>query len=189
MHPDHVGPRPRHADEIAHPLEQPGLELGVVPLRGERPAQSRLRARRQYSDTVPSPTPQARAIARCGRRCSSFSRRISRTCLIDSLSVMSVGALLPEGPPYRRAATTDELSGSESAITIPGRGDHDAPEFAIRMKRNERSGWIGTGDHDRPEPSLSSASAFSTQKRMSMSRYITVALVRCSSACSRLPVR
>jgi hypothetical protein len=27
----------------------------------------------------------------------------------------------------------------------------------IRMKRNERSGWIGTGDHDGPEPSPKAA--------------------------------
>jgi len=112
------------------------------------------RARRQYSDTVPRPTPQARAIARWGRRCSYFSRRISRTCLISSLSVMSVGTLLPRGPPYRAGRATDERSRSESAITIPGMGDHDAPESAIRIDRNERSGSAGTGDQDGPEPAV-----------------------------------
>jgi hypothetical protein len=46
---------------------------------------------------------------------------------------------------------TDERSGSESAITIPGTGDHDAPESTIRINRNERSGWTGTGDQDASE--------------------------------------
>jgi len=36
---------------------------------------------------------------------------------------------------------------------------------------------------------FNSASAFSSQNRMSISRYIVVAVVRCSCACSRLPVR
>ncbi len=36
---------------------------------------------------------------------------------------------------------------------------------------------------------LSSLSTCSSQKRMSMSRYIVVAVLRCSCACSRLPVR
>jgi hypothetical protein len=36
---------------------------------------------------------------------------------------------------------------------------------------------------------LSSASAFSNQHVIPISRYIVVAVVRCSSACSRLPVR
>jgi hypothetical protein len=53
------------------------------------------------------------------------------------------GPSFPGGPPYRRAVATDERSGSESAITIPGRGDHDAPGSMIRMKRNERSGSAG----------------------------------------------
>src|SRR5437899_2713429 len=35
--------------------------------------------------------------------------------------------------------------------------------------------------------SLSSASACSSQNRMSISRYIVVAVVKCSCACSRLP--
>src|SRR6266705_2514547 len=102
-------------------------------------------ARRQYSDTVPRPTPQARAMARWARRCSYFSRRISRTCLINSLSVMSVGALLPRGLPYRVGQATDERSGSESAITIPGTGDQDASEYAgdrraLSFPRREREG-------------------------------------------------
>jgi hypothetical protein len=66
--------------------------------------------------TVPTPTPQARAMARWGRRCSYFRRRISRTCLISSLSVIAVRALLgghPTGAPgYRRAIRS-------------GPGDHD----------------------------------------------------------------
>ena len=37
--------------------------------------------------------------------------------------------------------------------------------------------------------SIVSASAFSSQNRMSISRYIAVAVVRCSSARSGLPVR
>ena len=38
-------------------------------------------------------------------------------------------------------------------------------------------------------PAPSSASAFSSQNRMSISRYIVVAVVRCSCAWSRFPVR
>src|SRR6266849_3763071 len=93
-------------------------------------------------------------MARWARRCSYLSRRISRTCLINSLSVMSVGALLPRGHPTEWGQATDERSGSESAITIPGTGDQDAPESVIRIKRNERSGWIGTGDQDASEYAL-----------------------------------
>ena len=40
--PGHVRHRPGDADEVADPLEQAGLELDVVPLRGQRPAQARL---------------------------------------------------------------------------------------------------------------------------------------------------
>src|SRR5262249_36666859 len=47
------------------------------------------------------------------------------------------GPSFPEGHPTRQAAATDERSGSESAITIPGMGDHDPLESAIRIKRNE----------------------------------------------------
>ena len=46
----------------------------------------------------------------------------------------------------------------------------------------------GTGTH----PHLSvpcAASACCNQNRMSISRYIVVAVVKCSRACSRLPVR
>ena len=39
----------------------------------------------------------------------------------------------------------------------PGMGDHDAPESAIRMDRNERSGSAGTGDQDGPEYPVESA--------------------------------
>jgi len=45
---------------------------------------------------------------------------------------------------------------------------------------------LGTAAHANP---FNSASAFSSQKRMSISRYIVVAVVRCSRACSRLPMR
>jgi len=40
--PGHVGQGSGHTDEVADPLEQPGLELGVVPLGRQRPAQGRL---------------------------------------------------------------------------------------------------------------------------------------------------
>jgi hypothetical protein len=53
-----------------------------------------------------------------------------------------------------RQWATDERSRSEPAITIPGIGDHDAPESMIRIERNERSRSPGTGDQDGPEPSL-----------------------------------
>src|SRR5437870_3151047 len=54
--------------------------------------------------------------------------------------------------PYRARLATDERSGSESAITIPGMGDHDAPESVIRIERKERSRSAGTSDQDESEP-------------------------------------
>src|SRR2546427_2476861 len=55
---------------------------------------------------------------------------------------------------YRARLATDERSGSESAITIPGMGDHDAPESVIRIERKERSRSAGTSDQDASEPAL-----------------------------------
>src|SRR5439155_4487067 len=135
--------------------EEPGFELGVVPLGGERPRQIHPLGPAAIVRHRAEADPAGRAIARWGRRWSYFSRRISRTCLIDSLSVMSVGdPPFSKGPPYLRAGwATDERSGSEFAITIPGIGDHDAPESMIRIDRNERSGSAGTGDQDASEPS------------------------------------
>lgn len=133
-----VDPRPCRAEAAARPPRRgragtAGLPVGRRPTRAAG-ARSGLPAgaRRPYSDTVPNPTPQARAIARWDRRCSYFSRRTSRTCLIGSVSVMFVGALLPRGPSYRAGCATDERSGSESDITIPGTGDHDGPEPSPR---------------------------------------------------------
>ena len=40
--PGHVGQRPRHAHDVTDALEQPGFELGIVPLGRQRPRQSRL---------------------------------------------------------------------------------------------------------------------------------------------------
>src|SRR5437870_8879796 len=54
--------------------------------------------------------------------------------------------------PYRARLATDERSRSESAITIPGTGDHDAPESVIRIDRKERSRSAGTSDQDASEP-------------------------------------
>jgi hypothetical protein len=42
VEPGHVGERPGHAHDVADPLEQPGLELSVVPLGGQRPRQAGL---------------------------------------------------------------------------------------------------------------------------------------------------
>jgi hypothetical protein len=112
----HGGQRPGHPHDVADPAEEPGLELGVIPLRRQRPRHAGLLSPVAVRPTVPTPTPQARAIARWARCCSYFSRRISRTCLISSLSVIAVGTLLgghPTGAPgYRRAISL-------------GTGDHD----------------------------------------------------------------
>jgi signal transduction histidine kinase len=51
---------------------------------------------------------------------------------------------LGEGHRTGAQGATDERSGSEPAITIPGIGDQDRAERAITMRRNERSGWAGT---------------------------------------------
>jgi hypothetical protein len=37
--PGHIGQRPGHPDDVAHPLEEPGFKLGVVPLGRQRPPQ------------------------------------------------------------------------------------------------------------------------------------------------------
>src|SRR5439155_2993485 len=58
-------------------------------------------------------------------------------------------------PPYRARLAPDERSASESAITIPGMGDHDAPELVIRIERKERSRSAGTSDQDESEPAVS----------------------------------
>src|SRR5437870_2886037 len=59
--------------------------------------------------------------------------------------------------PYRARLATDERSRSESAITIPGTGDHDAPESVIRIDRKERSRSAGTSDQDASEPAVTFA--------------------------------
>jgi len=51
-------------------------------------------ARRRYAVTVPRPTEQAPAIARCDSPTSNLSRRISRNCLIRSLFAGIQGVLL-----------------------------------------------------------------------------------------------
>ena len=65
----------------------------------------------------------------------------------------------------------------------PAAGPHFQAELGVGviMVRD----W-GSGSCEAP---LISASACSSQNRMSISRYIVVAVVRCSRACSRLPVR
>src|SRR5262245_37395549 len=84
-------------------------------------------------------------MARWGRPCSYFRRRISRTCLISSLSVIAVGALLggprTGAPGYRRATRlgTSDHDPSERAIALGGTGDHDRSESVITMRRNGRS--------------------------------------------------
>ena len=40
--PGHVGQGPGHADHVAHPLEQPGFHLGLVPVGRQGPRQPRL---------------------------------------------------------------------------------------------------------------------------------------------------
>jgi hypothetical protein len=59
-------------------------------------------------------------------------------------------------------------------------------EEAERQRENQYGSWL-YGESS--SSSLSSASACSSQKRMSISRYIVVAVVRCSFATCCLPVR
>ena len=73
---------------------------------------------------------------------------------------------------------------TEKAIFCP----HPPPPGPVRPR------LVGEGLPNALVPQLgwrafSSASACSSQNRMSISRYIVVAVVRCSCACSRLPVR
>jgi hypothetical protein len=105
-----------HAYDVADPAEQAGLELGVIPLGGQRPRHAGLlgpvAVRPHRAHTHPT-GPGNGPVSRC---CSYFRRRISRICLISSLSVIAVRALLgghPTGAPgYRRAIRL-------------GTGDHD----------------------------------------------------------------
>src|SRR5207245_3194623 len=83
----------------------------------------------------------------------------ARTSAAESLALVSSVASRScrWGPssaraPYRARLATDERSRSESAITIPGTGDHDAPESVIRIDRKERSRSAGTSDQDASEP-------------------------------------
>jgi hypothetical protein len=85
-------------------------------------------------------------VARWARCCSYFSRRISRTCLIDTLSVVSVGGLLSVAPPYRAVGRpmSDQARNRRSG----------SPERVITIRRNPRSGWIGTSDRDPSEQAI-----------------------------------
>src|SRR5439155_6945465 len=67
--------------------------------------------------------------------------------------------------PYRARLATDERSASESAITIPGMGDHDVPELVIRIERKERSRSAGTSDQDESEPALQAARCLPSVER------------------------
>src|SRR6266852_1242828 len=76
----------------------------------------------------------------------------------------------------------------------PGAGDHvDLPRAAAGVSRRPVQGAIDIEMSDERNHSHAnspiSASACSSQKRMSISRYIVDAVVRCSRACSRWPVR
>ena len=39
VEPGHIRERPGHPHQVVHPLEEPGLQLGVVEVLGERPPQ------------------------------------------------------------------------------------------------------------------------------------------------------
>jgi hypothetical protein len=82
-------------------------------------------ARLTYSDTVPTPTPHARAIARWRRPCSCLSRRISRIFRIGSRSA-PIQVPSSRGPRlqqlrYRRVITIAGIPDQD-----PGIADHDA---------------------------------------------------------------
>ena len=71
-----------------------------------------------------------------------------------------------------------ECSGASSVARISG---SERPDKNDETEDRERHGSHASR--------FISASACSSQNRMSISRYIVVAAVRCSCACSRLPVR
>jgi hypothetical protein len=154
VEPGHVGQRPRHADEIPHPPEQPGFELGVVPLGRQWPRQVchagpptvlGHRGHAHAAGTGNGPVGQVLLVLQS----KNFADLPHRYPLRHLSGRPPFG-----GSPYRGDQAADERSGSESAIGIPGTGDHDAPLSAIRLDRNERSGSVGTGDQDEPEPSV-----------------------------------
>src|SRR5439155_19078394 len=113
--------------------------------------------RAEPGGSTPTPSPGPRRTR--GR--SPGGAGLARTSAAESLApVSSVASRSCRwGPssaraPYRARLATDERSGSESAITIPGMGDHDAQESVIRIERKERSRSAGTSDQDESEPAV-----------------------------------
>src|SRR5207302_1741181 len=131
------------------------------------PPTARRRGRRGAAMSVPraepggsTPTPSPGPRRTHGRSPGGASP--ARASAAESLALVSSVASRScrWGPssaraPYRARLATDERSRSESAITIPGTGDHDAPESVIRIDRKERSRSAGTSDQDASEPAHS----------------------------------
>src|SRR5207245_5113133 len=128
------------------------------------PPTARRRGRRGAAMSVPraepggsTPTPSPGPRRTHGRSLGGASP--ARASAAESLALVSSVASRScrWGPssaraPYRARLATDERSRSESAITIPGTGDHNAPESVIRIDRKERSRSAGTSDQDASEP-------------------------------------
>jgi hypothetical protein len=137
VEPHHLRERPRDPDQVVHPLEQAGLQVGVVHLVGKRPTQPGL---------------DCSTAVRRGPRPVEAGRR--PTALAGSRgSVASVAS--PSASrhfPLRRHLT--------GAAALPmrlqdGRNRRSGrPERAITFRRNPCSGSSGTGVQDRSESAL-----------------------------------
>ena len=137
----------------------------------------------------------------CARESPPTSPRAPRTsaCFPPACRRQpSAGRGRPRGPRARRVrggshvrgvrarARRDRRARARARVRpLPGRGGAGRDTSAGDAVFPERRGAAGTAHAN----SFISASACSSQNVMSISRYIVVAVVRCSWACSRLPVR
>jgi hypothetical protein len=87
------------------------------------------------------------------------------------------------------------VTGGLASLDFAGFGPDPSVSLAFAKSAGDRLGEgvrVGKGEFMTSESSsqsFSSGSAFSSQYVIPISRYIAVAVVRCSCACSRLPVR
>jgi hypothetical protein len=153
VEPRHVGEGPGDAQQVVHPLEEPGLQLGVVEVLGERPAQPGLGRPAAVLEDGPQADPAGAGHRPLGQPPPHRSRRISRICCISSLAVA-----IPAPPCAGRHLTGAAAlpmrvqDGRNRRSGIPReRGDHLAPQSVFRILRNRCSRSIGIGVQDAPE--------------------------------------
>ncbi len=120
--PGHVGERPRDPDEIMDPVEEPGLQLGIVQVLRQRPGQADpfgpaavLGDRAQADPARPGDGPVGEPLAVLqSQNLADLSHQSPR--------IGHAGRLLGWRPPYRGRDATAERSGLEPAIRMPRNG-------------------------------------------------------------------